>query len=96
MIDTRAVVAGLKSGKIGHLGLDVYEEETNYFFEDLTDEILDDQVLLELLALPNVLVTSHQAFFTKEALEQISDTTLSNIAEFEQGKPLTYAVKERK
>ncbi|MEX1308128.1 MAG: 2-hydroxyacid dehydrogenase [Eubacteriales bacterium] len=92
LVDTAALINGIRARKIGTVGLDVYEEETEYFFEDLTDEILDDQVLLELLALPNVLVTSHQAFFTREALAEISKTTLENVNEFVEQKPFTFRV----
>ena len=96
LVDTAALIEGIRARKIGTVGLDVYEEETDYFFEDFTDEILDDQVLLELLALPNVLVTSHQAFFTHEALAEISRTTIQNITEFMNQEPFTYKVTERK
>ena len=82
LIDTKALVQGLKSGKIGSAGLDVYEEEGDYFFEDFSIKGLDDDVLARLLTFPNVLVTSHQAFFTHEALANISDTTLENIRLF--------------
>ena len=79
LIDTAALVEGLKSGMVGFAGLDVYEEESEYFFEDKSDEIIVDDVLARLNTFNNVLVTSHQAFFTKEALENISATTLKNI-----------------
>lgn len=85
LVDTEAVIRGLKSQKIGALGLDVYEQESDLFFEDLSDEIIQDDVFERLLTLPNVLVTGHQAFFTKEALQNIAETTLANIADFEQG-----------
>ena len=96
LIDTRALINGIKAHKIGTVGLDVYEEEAEYFFEDFTDSILEDSTLLELLALPNVLVTSHQAYFTTEALAEISKTTLENIKQFEAKAPLKYEVKQRK
>ena len=96
LVDTQALIQGIRNHKISSVGLDVYEEETDYFFEDHTDQILDDNVLLELLALPNVLVTSHQAFFTTEALEEISATTLANIAEYEKHSTLKNRVTERK
>jgi D-lactate dehydrogenase len=83
VIDTRAVIAGLKSGKIGHLGLDVYEEEADVFFEDLSGEVIPDDVLSRLLTFPNVLITGHQAFLTREALQCIAETTLRNIADIE-------------
>lgn len=86
LIDTKALVEGLKSGKIGAAGLDVYEEESDYFFEDRSVEMIADDVLARLLTFPNVLVTSHQAFFTHEALHNIAHTTLNNLKEyFEQG-----------
>jgi D-lactate dehydrogenase len=87
LINTPDLVDGLKSGKIGAAGLDVYEEEENYFFEDFSSRVVGDDVLARLLSFPNVLVTAHQAFFTEEALTNIARTTLSNIsAFFEEGK----------
>lgn len=83
LVDTRAVIQGLKSGKIGSLGLDVYEEEAGLFFEDLSRSILQDDVFARLLTFPNVLITGHQAFFTKEALDNIIKTTLGNIRDVE-------------
>lgn len=85
VVDTSAVLEGLKQGKIGSLGLDVYEEESNLFFEDLSNLVIQDDVFMRLLTFPNVLITGHQAFFTKEAVENIARTTLSNIRDFEQG-----------
>lgn len=85
LIDTRALIDGLKSGKIGFAGLDVYEEESEYFFEDKSMEPIADDTLARLLTFPNVLVTSHQAFFTKEALHNIADTTLNNFKQFFTG-----------
>jgi len=85
LIDTRAIIQGLKSGKIGYLGLDVYEEEADLFFEDLSDKVIQDDVLARLLTFPNVVITGHQAFFTSDALQNIAETTLSNIKEFERG-----------
>lgn len=79
LIDSEALLEGLKSGKIGAAGLDVYEEESDLFFEDFSDKIIQDDVLARLVTLPNVLVTSHQAFLTKEALENIATTTLQNV-----------------
>ena len=87
LIDTTAVIDGLKSKKIGYLGLDVYEEEENLFFEDLSEAIIQDDQFVRLQTFPNVLITSHQAFFTKEAIANISSTTFANISEyFEKGK----------
>jgi D-lactate dehydrogenase len=83
IVDTRAVIAGLKSGHIGHLGLDVYEEEGDLFFEDLSGRVIQDDVFSRLLTFPNVLVTAHQAFFTTEALTAIAETTIANITAFE-------------
>jgi D-lactate dehydrogenase len=82
IIDTAAVINGLKRGKIGLLGLDVYEEEEAIFYEDYSDQLIQDDVFARLLTFPNVLVTSHQAYFTKEAMEAIAMTTISNITSF--------------
>ncbi|OHD56523.1 MAG: hydroxyacid dehydrogenase [Spirochaetes bacterium GWF1_51_8] len=89
LIDTAALIEGLKAKRIGSAGLDVYEEESEYFFEDFSGGIIDDDILARLLTFPNVLVTSHQAFFTREALSNIAHTTLQNIKDFIDGKPLT-------
>ena len=83
VIDTQAVIAGLKSGKIGHLGLDVYEEEADVFFEDLSNVVIPDDTLSRLLTFPNVVITGHQAFFTRDALESIAETTMQNILDIE-------------
>ena len=82
LVDTQALIAGLKSGQIGAAGLDVYEEETNFFFEDFSDEIIRDDTLSSLISMPNVIVTSHQAFLTKEALSAIAEITVKNLLEF--------------
>lgn len=82
IVDTRAVIRGLKSGAIGHLGLDVYEEEADLFFEDLSGQVLQDDIFARLLTFPNVLITAHQAFFTEDALMAIARTTLDNITCF--------------
>jgi len=87
VIDTMAVIKALKSGRIGYLGLDVYEEEGDLFFEDLSNEVIQDDTFARLLTFPNVLITGHQGFFTHEALEAIADTTLSNIKDIEEGRP---------
>ena len=95
LIDTRALIDGLKTEQIGFAGLDVYEEEAGIFFHDISDRVLTDDVLARLLTFNNVVVTSHQAFLTHEALANIASTTLDNIVEFEQGKrgaELTHAV----
>ncbi len=82
LISTVDLIAGLKRGKIGAAGLDVYEEETEYFFEDFSGSIMNDDVLARLLTFPNVLITSHQGFFTEEALRSIASTTLENVRLF--------------
>lgn len=92
LIDTAAVIDALKTGKVGYLGLDVYEEEADLFFEDLSDEVLQDDVFSRLLTFPNVLVTGHQAFFTAEALSDIAETTMMSISEFAAGEEMTYAL----
>lgn len=89
LIDTKALINGLKNKKIGSAGLDVYEEESQYFFEDFSHTIIDDDVLARLLTFNNVLITSHQAFFTREALKNIADTTLNNILEYQEKHMLT-------
>ena len=86
LIDTTALIEGLKSKKIGGAGLDVYEEEGDVFFEDKSNEIVNDDELTRLLSFPNVVMSSHQGFFTKEAMQQIAMVTMENIANFEQGK----------
>ncbi|MCU0775554.1 MAG: 2-hydroxyacid dehydrogenase [Ideonella sp.] len=83
LIDTRAVIRALKSGHLGSLGLDVYEEEADLFFRDLSDEVIRDDVFARLLTFPNVVVTGHQAFFTADALAAIAHTTLDNLDGFE-------------
>ena len=95
LIDTEALLEGLKSKKIGGAGLDVYEEEEDYFFEDLSNEIVADDDLARLLSFPNVLVTSHQAFFTKEAMQAIAMVTMENLYAFSQGKELVNEVSCR-
>ncbi|WP_124982655.1 2-hydroxyacid dehydrogenase [Ralstonia solanacearum] len=87
LIDSPALIDALKSGQLGHLGLDVYEEEADLFFEDRSADVLQDDVLARLLTFPNVIVTAHQAFFTREALAGIADTTLANVAAWAAGTP---------
>lgn len=82
LIDAEALLAGIKARKIGAACLDVYEEESDIFFEDFSGHIVDDDVLARLITMPNVIVTSHQAFLTQEALQNIAETTLANITEF--------------
>lgn len=86
LIDTRALIGGLKTEQIGYAGLDVYEEEAGVFFHDLSDEVLTDDVLGRLLSFNNVVVTSHQAFLTQEALDAIAATTLASVREYAAGK----------
>jgi len=88
LIDSESLIEAVKSRKVGAAGLDVYEEEEAYFFEDFSDEIMTDDVLARLLSFNNVLVTSHQAFFTKEALSNIARTTLDNVKAFDMGEEL--------
>lgn len=92
LVDAPAVIEGLKSGQIGYLGLDVYEQEADVFYENLSEEIIQDDVLQRLIAFPNVLVTSHQAYFTETALKNIAQTTLDNVAAFAKGEELKNAV----
>jgi D-lactate dehydrogenase len=92
LIDTQALIQSLKCRHVGAAGLDVYEEEEGVFFEDLSGQVLQDDILARLLTFPNVLLTSHQAFLTKEALANIAKITLENITDFEQSKPLTNEV----
>jgi len=91
LINTNDLIEGLKEKKIAAAGLDVYEEEGEYFYEDKSDKIIDDDVLARLLSFNNVIVTSHQAFFTKEALHNIAETTLQNIEDFRCHRPLVNA-----
>ena len=86
LIDTPAAIEALKSGQIGALALDVYEEEGDLFFENLSNSVIQDDVFSRLLTFPNVLITGHQAFFTREALENIARTTLQNVAAFASGE----------
>jgi D-lactate dehydrogenase len=86
LVDTAALIKGLKNEHIGSAGLDVYEEEAGIFFHDISDRVLQDEVFARLLTFGNVVITSHQAFLTQEALSNIATTTLSNIKEFIDGK----------
>ncbi|MCD8264396.1 MAG: 2-hydroxyacid dehydrogenase [Tannerellaceae bacterium] len=92
LIHTNDLIDGLKDKKIAAAGLDVYEEEEDYFYEDQSDQIIDDDVLARLLSFNNVILTSHQAFFTKEALENIAHTTLQNVDDFLHRRPLVNEV----
>ncbi len=96
LIDTQAAIDGLKSGAIGYLGIDVYEQEADLFFEDLSNEVIQDDTFQRLLTFPNVIVTGHQAFFTSHALANIAETTLANITDFEQNRTCVNEVKIEK
>jgi D-lactate dehydrogenase len=85
LVDAAALIGGLKSGHVGYVGLDVYEEEEQLFFRDLSAHVIQDDVFARLLTFPNVLVTAHQGFFTREAMRAISETTLANVSAFEHG-----------
>lgn len=88
LINTNDLIKNLKNGKIGYAGLDVYEEEDKYFFEDFSNKGLSDDILARLLTFPNVLITSHQAFFTKEAMDNIAYVTLKNLSDYFNNLPL--------
>jgi D-lactate dehydrogenase len=88
LVDTPAVVAALKSGRLGYLAIDVYEQEEKLFFRDFSEETIKDDVIMRLMSFPNVIITAHQAFFTDEGLSQIAMTTLQNISDFENKKVL--------
>jgi len=88
LIDTKAAIDGLKKGEIGYLGVDVYEQEENLFFKDLSESVIQDDIIMRLLSFPNVLISAHQAFFTTEALEEITLSTLQNLTDFEQNQVL--------
>ena len=92
LIDTTAAIEALKTGRLRYLGIDVYEQEEKLFFHNLSEEIIEDDTIMRLMSFPNVLITSHQGFFTDEALTQIANTTLQNINDFEAGKPLVNKV----
>lgn len=93
VIDAEAAIEALKTGKIGSLGLDVYEQEADLFFQDHSLRIIPDDVFSRLQSFPNVLLTGHQAYFTREALQNIASTTLDSLNEFATGKPLSFIVK---
>lgn len=95
LVDTEALIEALKSGQVGAVGLDVYEEEEHLYFHDLSDQILTDDVFARLVTFPNVLVTGHQAFFTREALTTICETTIRNISDFEAGRENENVLKPR-
>jgi D-lactate dehydrogenase len=93
LVDSRALIDALERGHVGAAGLDVYEEEEGIFFRNLSDQVLQDDVLARLLTFPNVLITSHQAFLTREALANIAHTTLTNVSAFERGEHLSNEVR---
>jgi D-lactate dehydrogenase len=93
LINAQDAIEGLKTGKIGYLGIDVYEQEADLFFQDLSESVIQDDVIARLISFPNVLITGHLGFFTKEALEEISMITLNNMLDFEKGKELVNEVK---
>lgn len=85
LVDAKAVITGLKSGQVGYLGLDVYEEEGDLFFEDMSNQVMQDDVFARLTTFPNVIITGHQAFFTREALQRIAEVTVGNLTAFASG-----------
>lgn len=93
LIDTKGVIKALKSGQLGAVGIDVYEQEESLFFMDLSEHIIEDDTITRLMSFHNVLITAHQGFFTKEAMDQIAETTLSNLRAFEAGTDLVNEVK---
>ncbi|MBO9999041.1 MAG: 2-hydroxyacid dehydrogenase [Cyanobacteria bacterium SID2] len=93
LVDTQAVIDGIKSGKIGSLGIDVYEREEEIFFKDLSDTIIQDDNFQLLQSFPNVVITSHQGYFTEDALSDIAKTTIENISDFALGNPLKHAIE---
>jgi D-lactate dehydrogenase len=92
LISARAAIGALKTGQLGYMGIDVYEEEDTLFFNDLSGVVIQDDLIMRLISFPNVLITAHQGFFTSEALTQIAQVTLQNIDDFEAGKPLVNKV----
>jgi D-lactate dehydrogenase len=93
LIDTHAAIVALKTGQLGYLGIDVYEQEGKLFFKDLSEDIIQDDVILRLMSFPNVLITAHQGFLTEEALTQIALVTIQNVDDFEAGKELVNRVE---
>ena len=92
LIDSEALIEAIKSGKVGGAGLDVYEEEAELFYEDRSEAIIEDDTLVRLIAMPNVIVSSHQAFLTKEALRRIAEITLGNLKSYFDGEELENAI----
>lgn len=95
LINTKAAIKALKKGHLGYLGIDVYEQEEHLFFRDLSERIIQDDLISRLLTFPNVLITAHQGFFTREALEEIAKVTLENLTEFQQGGLLKNEIRVR-
>ncbi|MBM6583977.1 2-hydroxyacid dehydrogenase [Microvirga sp. BT689] len=93
LVDTEAAIEALKTGQLGGLAIDVYEQEANLFFKDLSSTVIPDDVIQRLVSFPNVILTGHQAFFTREALGTILETTLASISDFAAGRPLTNEIK---
>jgi D-lactate dehydrogenase len=93
LIDTEAAIEALKSGQLGGIAIDVYEQEADLFFKDLSSTVISDDVIQRLISFPNVIVTGHQAFFTREALSTILDTTLASISDFAAGRPLANEIR---
>jgi len=93
LVKTSDVIDGLKEKKIGSLGIDVYEQEENLFFQDLSEEVIQDDEIARLMTFPNVLITGHQAFLTKEALNEIAKITLQNLTDYEAGKEVENRVE---
>ena len=93
LVDTEAAIEALKSGQLGGMAIDVYEQEAGLFFKDLSSTMIPDDVIQRLVSFPNVIVTGHQAFFTREALGTILETTLASISDFAAGRPLTNEIK---
>jgi D-lactate dehydrogenase len=93
LVDTEAAIDALKSGRLGGMAIDVYEQEASLFFKDLSSTVIPDDVIQRLVSFPNVLLTGHQAFFTREAITTILDTTLASIADFAAGRPLANEVR---
>src|SRR5262249_50579746 len=93
LLDTEAAIEALKCGRLGGIAIDVYEQEANLFFKDLSNTVIADDVIQRLVSFPNVILTGHQAFFTREAVKKILETTLENISDFAAGRPLVNEIR---
>ena len=93
LVDTEAAIEALKSGQLGGIAIDVYEQEAGLFFRDLSSTVIPDDVIQRLVSFPNAIVTGHQAFLTREALSTILETTLASISDFAAGRPLANEIK---